>query len=204
MDSISQTLTNMILSIDVSKHLQNDLLEGVLYVLLEHIGKVLSVLVFKELRSNPGLRACSSKLPLPSPLADDAANRTETFVTEYAAMLQSQHLVWILERVLSSLDYQMGTHKNGTENLKFTATPFSDILSHSKKRLQKTLLKGVFGHDDPEFQESLNLPREVIPTRGMDLTTDNNDTLGKDRGDWFVEEVWRLLGWDSLMDNQGC
>lgn len=208
MDSVSRTLAKLILAIDVRKRAHYSLLEGVLCVLLNHIGNVLSMLVFKELRSNPSLRTCPSKLPVPSSNSDETMNRTGVSVAETAAMLQTSYLVWILERAMLTVDHPCCAHESGTGNSNDISThSFTDVLGDAKRRLQNTLLKGVFGLNDPEFQESLNPPKEVSGSSFTERTAGNvelSNNENQDPGGWFVGEIWRLLGWDSLMDGQEC
>ncbi|EFW19484.1 hypothetical protein D8B26_007710 [Coccidioides posadasii str. Silveira] len=201
LDSISRVLATMILSINTSRYRQIDLLEGFLFILLEHIGQMLGLVVFKELRSNSDLRTCPSKLPLPCPLAKEPTSRIEPTILEHAAVLQSYHLIWIFEQALSTLD-RCGDHlKSGVRGCNITSTT-SPFLAHTKKKLQNTLLRGVFGEDDAKFQDSLKLPRPVVQSRGMNGSADNIESSGENNGDWFIQELWRLLGWNTLMDNR--
>ncbi|WEW61063.1 hypothetical protein PRK78_006552 [Emydomyces testavorans] len=202
MDSICQVLAKMIISIDFSKDEQNALLEGFLFVLLEHVGKILGSLVFKELRSDPELRICHSKVRLPGALAQSTASRVDASIAEHAAKLQSRHLVWVFEQALASLNDRTELQKKGKRYLNTTTAPLSDFLSRAKKKLQNTLLKGVFGEDDPKFKESLQLPCEISQSQAMNLPIDKNGDFDQNSGDWFVQEVWRLLGWDVLMENE--
>ncbi|KAI2060050.1 hypothetical protein LOZ36_002441 [Ophidiomyces ophidiicola] len=195
LDTVSQLLVKMILQITTGKNDHSDLLEGFLFVLLEHVGKVLGSLVFKGLKSDTSLAVCPTRLPIPCPGFQDTENGTNVSILECAAMLQSRHLICILEHALS-------IQCQGDSASGFVGAHSSLLVRGRKRKLQNTLLKGVFGHDDPTLQESLKSSREINPSLPTGYSDNDLDSPGCDKGDWFVQEVWRLLGWDSLVQNQ--
>jgi hypothetical protein len=67
------------------------------------------------------------------------------------------------------------------------------LLSSVKTKLQNTLLKAVFGQDDPLFSDSL-----VQPVKPAEDRCPHSQTLDKPVSEWFTQEVWRLLGWEIL------
>ncbi|KAI1958390.1 hypothetical protein LOZ58_005122 [Ophidiomyces ophidiicola] len=196
LDTVSQLLVKMILQIASGKNDHSDLLEGFLFVLLEHVGKVLGSLVFKGLKSDTSLAVCPTRLPIPCPAFQDTENGANVSILECAAMLQSRHLICILEHALS-------IQCQGDSASGFVGAHSSLLVRGRKRKLQNTLLKGVFGHDDPTLQESLKSICEINPSLPTGRLDNDLDSPGCDKGDWFVQEVWRLLGWDSLIQNQG-
>jgi hypothetical protein len=69
-----------------------------------------------------------------------------------------------------------------------------------KKKLQNTLLSAVFG-GDPMFKGSLKGP-ELPGEAELEKLRTHESIPEKTVPDWFVQEVWALLGWDILMKKE--
>lgn len=63
-----------------------------------------------------------------------------------------------------------------------------------RNKLQHTLLRGVFGDDDESFKEAIRRPDMKIVDDDVDVACNGRENAGE----WFVGEVWALVGWDSL------
>lgn len=181
---ITRLLGTMTLSLDLLYPEHQELMQGALYFLLNRVGKLLCLFAFRDLQVHPDLRVDSSKLPLPQGLAD--ASLSEKSLC--AAKLEAKHLIWILERILAYLN----TVPPAPTTQMFTA--------RIKEGLQSSLLRAVFGAEG-DFQKALELPVAIGKIELEQLHTCAK-IPEQEVSDWFIQEVWRLLGWDMLMDEQ--
>jgi hypothetical protein len=182
-------------ALDLSQISHNRVLEALVCVFLDHLGSSLSLVVFAEsdVMSSKGVHL--GILP-PCGLLDttgldyQAATRT----TE----CECRYLVAILQQLMLYIDKQESLA--GSEAVPFLTLKRSSVASNRafaarvRKKLQDTLLRGVFGDDDESFKDALRKPI-VVPAN------DNVDIAGSGQGeskDWFIGEVWRLLGWNIL------
>ena len=186
---IARLLGAMALSLDISLGEHQEILEGFLFILLARIGKLLCLFVFQDLQRRPDLYVDSTKIPLPEGLI--GADSSETALL--AAQMEAKHLIWLLERILALLD----TSSSDSATLSETFDCRAKFVSKVKERLQSTLLQAVFGADQPFFHESLQRPLQpnLLPETLHDPQGSENPGI-----DWFVQEVWRLLGWEMLME----
>lgn len=98
---------------------------------------------------------------------------------------QGPYLVWILERAETVL-----SRHNLSEDS-------NQPLSNTRKRLQNTLLKSVFGQEasiafEPSLQTSRTLTDADIAGWTLPPVESKN---------WFKHEVWRIVGWDVLSNH---
>ena len=208
---IARLLEAMILSLDQSILEQCSLLEGYLFVLLERVGKILCLFVLGDLQSSPQLQIDPSHLPLPSGLAKTSDDE----VTRKAAEGEARCLIGVLEKALAFVDqnrermiaisrnnasptcYLFDAAQSNTDGENPSTNRIRSIAGNARERLQNTLLKAVFGDEDPAFDYSLPAPKLSAPI----FDPDNQGIAPpgiKDTSEWFTQEVWRLLGWDIL------
>ncbi|KAJ9205598.1 hypothetical protein DTO271D3_2475 [Paecilomyces variotii] len=197
---ISSVLCNMMLHLNPSKREHKSLLEGYLFVFLKRIGKVLCVFVFGDLQLRPDLRADTTKLPLPAGLTATCLDDTNL----KAMKGEAKYLISILERTIHLLGSLYGSSHS------IIASKEGDTANHGqshgmplplqvKKKLQNTLLSAVFG-DEPLFKDCLKRPG--LPGKAeLEKLLAREPVSDKTVPDWFVQEVWTLLGWDILMKN---
>lgn len=195
---ISSVLCNMMLHLNPSKREHKSLLEGYLFVLLNRIGKVLCVFVFGDLQLRPDLRADTTKLPLPAGLTATCLDDTNL----KAMKGEAKYLISILERTIHLLGSLYGSPHS------IMASKEGDTANHGqsrdmplplqvKKKLQNTLLSAVFG-DEPLFKDCLKRP-SLSGKAELEKLLARESVSDKTVSDWFVQEVWALLGWDILM-----
>lgn len=197
--AFSHLLVTMILSLDPLKAEQQGLLEGYLFVLLEYVGRTLGLFVFKDLNSNSEIRTDQEKLLLPDSLHEQPIDSPEFAVRELASAWESKYLLWILDRVMAfverhNLTLGVETEKEPLNSTESSRLSQSRLLRQVRDKLQSTLLIGVFGDDDPAFEDSLKSPIEPPA-----LISPASSTHDVNAGDWFAQEVWRMLGWDLLL-----
>jgi len=195
---ITRTLARMVLSLSLSRTEQRNLLDGYIFVLLNYVGKTLCLFVFRDLQLRPDLRTDAAKLPLPGGLRaaglDDVSLR--------AAEAEAKHLIWLLERTMAFVDTSVSSlSETGSEAQGGSGSGQLDSLSlrsRAKAKLQNTLLRAVFGEDDPLFKDCLRPPEQPDIER---LSHMRACAKRPEKGvpEWFTQEVWRLLGWDVLV-----
>jgi hypothetical protein len=210
-DTLRRVLAGMMLKATTLNTVGNDsLFEGYLYVFLNRVGAVLSVVEFKDILTTPDLQVSSEKLPLPGGLGRAGIDGNVETITATAAAceMETYHLVWLLEKAIalvhsisikSSL-FEKTTTSSSDSSKAGKSSNAGLLLRLTKKRLQSTLLKAVFHEDEPLFLDSLAKPQH--------LPTDNSKTRdtkeSESASEWFLREVWRLLGWDILESVWKC
>lgn len=195
LDCFSRCITVMLVSLHPGLPGQKSLIEGFLFVILEQVGKTLGLLVFKQLLSDPETDAGS----MPGCLTHLQTHPHDASVADQAAAWNGKHLIWILERAMAFANRNLPA-LNTSERPEASANESQplNLFERVKTSLQNTLLKGVFGTTDPAFNDdSLKLPDEVTCPQIGDTTSFAN--ADEDPKEWFSQEVWRILGWDSLI-----
>lgn len=161
-----------------------EVFEGLLSSLLNRIGCLVSQNVFHNqlaISKNPGRICCNSTY--------DTGMRNKT------TNLEGQHLVCILKTTLKNRNeknHTLSKMLSGGEVI--CSIPGEEpLLARAKRRLQETLLKGIFGQDGGDFINALKIPEfeggwenEAIPTDG-------------EKGETFIELVWSVIGWDLAL-----
>ncbi|KIW86026.1 hypothetical protein Z517_01420 [Fonsecaea pedrosoi CBS 271.37] len=194
-----RTLAYMITALDVSSDVHCELLEGYMCTILDHVGSILSLLVFAD---STGTRNKQTGLLAPRGLMDAA--HLDTASATGAATIEGPYLIWILRK---GMEFLLANTKNMSEKSQLIfALQGSDSkdVAHGKglrrrieETLQNTLLRGVFGDDDDTFYNSLRRDEEG---EGEGEWTQVMEAIGeKERSpEWFIGEVWEHLGWDIL------
>ncbi|KAF3483444.1 uncharacterized protein GIQ15_02768 [Arthroderma uncinatum] len=187
----------MFISLDPGKPEHKGVLEGLTFVILEHIGKLLGIITFRDLSSNAELSTVNPMLPLPACLTatNNSLRAPIPELAEIAALWNSKHLLWLLEKAVLYMD----KHQESFEQTSISANgalPLN-LLAGARARLQRTLLKGVFGADDTSLEDSLSFPLEIISDTSHSVPPIDSQECP---GEWFTQEVWTLLGWDTLLE----
>lgn len=182
---ITRLLGTMILLLDLTHEEYQNILEGALFILLNRVGRLLCLFVFKELQLRPDLRVDREQLPLPQGLKDVSLNEQSVC----AAKMEAKHLIWALERALAHLE----TSSSSPSSQNFT--------SKIKGCLQSTLLQAIYGTNDECFQRTLR--RSVAPdTLELDRLRACAQVPEQTVSDWFTQEVWRLIGWEIVVKTE--
>ncbi|KAL2836377.1 hypothetical protein BJX68DRAFT_274541 [Aspergillus pseudodeflectus] len=182
-------LSRMITALDPSQTEQQSLIEGFLCILLSRVGKLLCIFHFRDLQLQPELRADPSILPLPAGLVDAELDNQSLD----AMCTEAKHLVWLLEGALAVFN-ACSPASNPEAEGQSSRTRF---ISSINARIESTLVQAVFGADSdaygprlqcPTLPESLNIDRLLKSHGGAQLSVP----------DWYMGEVWRLMGWNML------
>ncbi|KAL4957738.1 hypothetical protein BDW69DRAFT_180384 [Aspergillus filifer] len=186
---LTSLLHRIITKLDLSNIEHRQLLEGFLYTLLSCAGKTLCHFVFQDLQLQTELRADPENLPLPTGLVDAKLDD----MSLGGAQMNAVYLVWLLRKALVVLDVQPFS-PNAAPSTE------SGFISSIKTKLQSTLVQAVFG-EDPSLGRTLERPgkpesREI--KRFLERSTQESSIP-----EWYIQEVWDLLGWDILGENNG-
>nr|KAK5447204.1 hypothetical protein LTR18_002783 [Exophiala xenobiotica] len=190
---ITKTLIKMILLLNLSRDAHCEVLEGILCALLDHIGSVLSLLVFSD--SSGKAEGVVGILP-PTGLIDAAHEDLESAVE--SAKLEGPYLICILRKAMEFL--QSNTNSMSERGLLLfsprKATGDRNLRQSIEETLQNTLLRGVFGDDDDTFHNSLR-------RREINVEPDLNKLMQEITPDatsseWFIGQLWEHLEWSIL------
>lgn len=175
-DELSQKfvdlLCKMTAPLDVSRHGDQEILEGCLFLLLRRLGNMLALFAFQTHKLPPG-----SDLTVPKGLEE--INRE---LSPKTAQPEAKCLIIILKNILRTKPSTAAGVLNKKE----------DFVSDIRERLQKTLVHAVFGSDDALFKGGLECP-PTPPSINHDSQRDSRNFP-----EWFTRELWSLVGWDVL------
>lgn len=168
------TIVSIILGLDfeVGKPGHAELLEGILFTILEHTGSLLSVAIFGDDMPVKKKRGCKDK------------NKTPTIDTTNA---ESLYMVQILYAALG------GAEKQKLVSRVLMAGDGAELIEKAKRFIQGTLLKSTYGK---EHIESLRLP--VLPEEEVEVPEVEYD--GEIHGqDWLINMATSIVGWDLVL-----
>ncbi|KIW38993.1 hypothetical protein, variant [Exophiala oligosperma] len=197
--SMSTILTRMVLHLDLSQNAHCEAFEGFLCALLDHMGSLLSLLVFStpdhEPRSDVGI------LP-PKGLLGTPHSNLEVAIE--SVKIEGPYVISVLREATDFLQSNMKVMSERSLLL-FTTRKMPDDkgLRHAvEERLQKTLLRGVFGDDDATFSGGLCRHHHLIEP-DMDSLM-NEMKPDANTSEWFIGQLWEHLGWDILSGRDTC
>ncbi|KAJ5629705.1 hypothetical protein N7528_003362 [Penicillium herquei] len=166
-------LLTMLRSLDTKWSEDQEVMEGVMFITIDRVGKILALLTFNN--HKPPSDICPGLSP-PQGLVD----MKEEGLTVQSVQLEAKHLIAFLDRVLDSSTL-------GASQVQL------EFFQKMKQRFQKTLLQAVFGPGDPLFEDGL-----IRPSTPPSLSAGGRVSDRQDFSEWFTEELWRLVGWDLL------
>jgi len=187
-------------ALDLSQLSHNRALEGLVCVFLDHLGSSLSLVVFANVDDTASQAGKTGVLP-PRGLLDisDLDLKDAIRTTQHEAC----YLVIILRHLMLCIDKKQSLMKSGSVPFltlkKSPNTNNNGFAARIRDKLQNTLLRGVFGDDDESFKNALR----GSAVNAVDDEVDIARTGREEPGEWFVGEVWRLLGWTTLTGENG-
>ncbi|KPI35136.1 uncharacterized protein AB675_1385 [Cyphellophora attinorum] len=202
--NLVKIMSCMIGTIDLNHTAHIWLYEGLASLLLDHIGSELSYLIFIDPADpGPGLLPVSGLLDDPDVSPDAAIAAAELNAPSFVALLRCLLSKVRAKGKRSSTARILARSHMGTtgddERGKFLRT--------IEKRLQNTLLSGMFGTEDEEFRDCLWRPDEPDDLELQEAAAleeeerGEGDHAGGSKKDWFIAQMWELLGWDILADS---
>lgn len=174
-EQLLNLLCTMALALDLTQQDDVKVMEGILYIVLNRMGRLLALFNFEDLQ----IPATCPEMSRPNGLVA----MEQEVSSSRSVQLEAKHLISFLERILSRSSIL--TPENEAAQPQF----FNKV----KARLQRTLLKAVFGGNEPLFQEGLRSPATPPP---QDATSAPLEQVSF--SDWLTQELWRLVGWDLL------
>ncbi|CAI7577959.1 unnamed protein product [Penicillium crustosum] len=172
---LADLLCTMALSLNLTRPEDQEVMEGFLFLVVDRMGKMLALHVFHDLRLPMGI--CPGMT-----FPDGLEAMTDEGIMPKEAQLEARYLVWLLDRMLNAESFQ--------SSLEVSTRQF---VASAKDRLQKTLLRAVFGPDDHLFRGGLQRPHTPPPQ-----VLDGQQVDQQKFSDWLTQELWRLVGWDVL------
>ncbi|CAG8909150.1 unnamed protein product [Penicillium egyptiacum] len=173
---LADLLCTMALSLNPTHIEDQEVMEGLLFLVLNRMGKMLALHVFHDLRLPMGI--CPGMT-----FPDGLEAMTDEGIMPNEAQLEAKYLVRLLDRMLNADSVRSPLEGSATRQ----------FVANAKDRLQKTLLRAVFGPDDHLFREGLRRPHTPTPQALDDKEMDQEKF-----SDWLTQELWRLVGWDVL------
>ncbi|TAQ87428.1 hypothetical protein B7494_g4251 [Chlorociboria aeruginascens] len=169
--------------IDRSEHIE--VLEGILYSVLNRTGKLLSEAIFDE-------ELATSKRPATIRDPESPLRNSE------AMKLESRYLMQILHAALGGQPQKeiIAHVLANTSAVKGKGSGVQTLLEPAMNRLQQTLLKGTLGVDGDaaKFLDALKLPEPAEEEEVLDMEN-GHEQFGRE---WLIEQVWELVGWDTI------
>ena len=182
---LGELIVKFVDCLDTTKPAHKIILEGFLFIFLDRIGKGLKHSVFEPYATNQNAQEDSRKDNPPIASLFSRANSQENV----SFKAQAPYLIWLLERIQPLK--LLPPHSVEPPQ---SATPDTNITSFARDQLQYTLLKAVFGDDAPaDYEPALELVSTLT-----DVPVPGSASVDVDVKDWYMHEVWRLLGWDVL------
>ncbi|CAG8032296.1 unnamed protein product [Penicillium salamii] len=170
---LADALYNMTLALDLTHTEDQDIMEGLLFLVLRRMGRMLALHVFHDIRLPMSVCPGMTYPEGLEAMADEGLMPTQ-------AQVETRYLIRVLSRML---DIECDSSPKALASRQF--------IENVKDRLQKTLLQAVFGPDDHMFREILLRPQTPPPV--------NSSPVEQEKfGDWLTQELWRLVGWDVL------
>ncbi|POS82775.1 hypothetical protein EPUL_005742 [Erysiphe pulchra] len=186
--SVARCLTSILqnLNWDTKNPSHSDFCEGIIFLILDYTGRLISEAVFSEHvagSNNPGN------------ITNNVAE-----VNQSVIRFESKYIVQILQAVLDSeskkrvvvdiLSSNINKHDRCT--LVDPSMSCKGLFSRVTFLLQSTLVRSALGGEN---MESLRLP--TPPAEGVKL----NSVEGKEEkysSEWLLEKVWDIIGWDLI------
>ncbi|KAJ5279486.1 hypothetical protein N7478_004858 [Penicillium angulare] len=166
-------LTKMALSLDLSRSVDEEVMEGFLFIAIDRVGKILALFTFEN-------HQLPSEVCPDLHLPEGLIAMKEEAMTPQAVQLEAKYLIAFLDRLLN----------HGVSD---TETIQTEFIQKKKECFQKTLVQAVFGTTDPLFHPGL-----TRPATPPSLSSAGRAPGRQEFSEWFTEELWRLVGWDVL------
>ncbi|KAL2075570.1 hypothetical protein VTL71DRAFT_513 [Oculimacula yallundae] len=188
---LAQTLASIANEVDWDVRLpgHSEILEGMLVVVIQHTGRLLSDAVFGEdITAERGIVRLETRYVLPILYAAlGGANRRE-------------QVNRVLSREFGDPRSFPTTSRNpalGASGSSGTNEPrvIGELLKKVRTLLQSTLLQNTLGTND---LGGLTLPPAPAEMSEIEDTRQGEEKYGKE---WLLETVWGLLGWDLVTDD---
>ncbi|EPE33711.1 hypothetical protein GLAREA_06724 [Glarea lozoyensis ATCC 20868] len=177
------SITSMLAGLEweAGKPGHSELLEGILYTILQHTGKLVSVAVFNE---------------------HVASSKNEGKVTENTqsgevctAKFESRYIIQILYTAIGgATKTELISQVLAAGRSNMSKDGKGDLISKARKLLQSTLINNSTGGVS---LETLRLPPP--PSEDTAIPDDVHHSVERYSSEWLVEMAWALVGWDMVI-----
>ena len=208
--SISHLLNSFLGLLNKTDGIHQKIFDAFLFVLLERVGRRLYYCTFGRNRTNS---TQDSIMPIQQ-LRNGGNQVSERIVETTAVKLEVKALVLILERALglapNHMNPQSGRPKQDASHLSRTLS-FRNLPTASKARLsppakdrlQRTLIACMYGGAANSSDEFLDILTKPMPPMREITTQSVVKIKDEDVESWYMQEIWRLVGWDILARESG-
>ena len=206
--ALSQFLNAALSYLDRADPVHRQLFEGFLFALFDRVAERLYLCNFQHARG-ASVEADIVRGAAPSPTP--GASRAELM----ALRLELPPLVVVLERALALAPYHLtpasasssataakaAASRAPTSAARRALPSRTPLSQHARDRLQRTLVHRMFGDEDTErddFADMLRMPARLGGLPALKKVADTSAENGGGVRQWFISEIWRLVGWDVL------
>jgi hypothetical protein len=190
--AVNKYLTQTLVSITqvewmVGQPGHSDILEGILFSVLEHTGRLLSNAVFKEHVATSNRVGNITKGG--SPILPEAAKLEARYLVPvlHAAMGRSPARKELIAKVLA--DSRTASAEQARPRVSSLSN--HDLFQKAREMVQNSLLKSAVGGEELEGLRLPTRPEDHVEyAPGVDICVEKYGT------EWFLESVWALVGWE--------
>jgi hypothetical protein len=188
---LTNCIQRLITSLDLQIVCHSKVFVALFGELLEHLGSTMSVLVFTDPRQP------ASEDDVNQPRGIQKANSVGPLAAIATAELEGPCLIMILKPVLEFIQQQyhlLPIRSRESISGDPHAIDNKSLLGQIEKRVQHTLLQGVFGDDGQNFKDAF--ARAQSPAAVLSAVEESR--MQENPSSWFIGQVWELLGWNVL------
>jgi len=186
---VASVLAHMLAIATTLQQKHQRLFEAIASIYLEHLGSAMSLHLFGD---PDGSDDCGV---LAAPRGIEDVSHIETKDALLATQLEAPYLVSILKGLMRSQVSRDDTTKPNDLPKDTRDNRINSVVLH---KLQTRLIRGIFGDDIEASAGSDGMgarPPTVNPAESCEGPSQNPGNE-----DWFLSQVWNLIGWDVLLD----
>jgi len=185
--TVASTLAYMLAVTATLQHTHPTLFEAIASVFLQYLGSVMSRYLFSG-RDNDG------RINLAPPRVVPDGSHIETTVASLTIQLEAPYLTSVLEGLMRGEVSGDNARKDFNNWNKSPTTKINPIVLH---KLQGLLVRGIF--DDSTEPNARNDTGDERLFTGDIAEPQARYDENESNKDWFLSQVWELIGWDILL-----
>ncbi|GAB7365468.1 hypothetical protein MBLNU230_g6541t1 [Neophaeotheca triangularis] len=204
---LSSFLAGIIDLLDPKIEAHRELFEGFAYCIFNMLGRHLYVLTFNHQRSpNPSSDIETASTLLKQTETDQIEPQPSKTLAHGTAKLEAPYLIYMLRTLIASapahLSPSPASSTSTTKGKRPSTKPRSksSLAVAARERLQRTLITSMFGTEGLQEGSPLLECLSNPVAKGAATVPKVKD---EGVGEWFIEEVWRSLGWEVLAREGG-
>jgi hypothetical protein len=197
LDHVTGFMAGIIDLLDHKVEATKDLFESLIFCLLDELGTALYISTFGKHRAETIEAEIASLLAADDTTLEEAGERTPE---QQHVDLLAPYLIHLLARAMSitPLYFEtVGESRRPKNKPLGMRTSIKGVLAiQAKESLQRTLVRCMFGTSGGDNDNLLGECLKLTPPTFKPVPVPK--VKSADVGQWFREEVWRLLGWEIL------